>query len=182
MVHASADFSINRELRLRLDRWWAPGPRALVIMTNPSTAGAHDNDATIWNLIALVRALGYPGFTVANWLPYIATKPADLFKWRNTLLENDGPKYRAIHDQAINTITALTEGAAARFVAWGNLVPEVPHTTAVLRALSSDGKYDLLAFGLTKDGTPKHPAARGVHRLVVGAPPIVWRPARQVAA
>jgi hypothetical protein len=77
---------------------------------------------------------------------------------------------------------ALTGDAAARFVAWGNLVPDVPHTTAVLRALSGAGRYDLLAFGLTKDWTPKHPAARGVHRLVAGATPIVWRAARRAAA
>lgn len=182
MAQASAEFSINGQLRLRLDRWWAPGPRALVCMANPSRAGAHDNDATVWNLIALVRALGYPGFTVVNWLPYIATKPAALYEWRNALLANDGPTYRAIHETAITTVAALAETAAARFVAWGNLVPDVPHTTAILRAMSCNGKYELLAFGLTKDGTPKHPAARGVHRLVPGAPSVNWRPARQVAA
>lgn len=178
----SAEFSINGEHRLRLDRWWAPGPRALVCMTNPSRAGAHDNDATVWNLIALVKALGYPGFTVVNWLPYIATKPTDLFAWRNALLESDGPAYRAIHETAISTIAALTEGAAARFVAWGNMVPQVPHTTAILRALSANGRYELFAFDLTKDGNPKHPAARGEHRMVPGIPPVIWRPARQVAA
>jgi hypothetical protein len=87
-MDASAEFSIDGKHRLRLDRWWAPGPRAVVCMANPSKAGAHDNDATVWNLIALVRAI---------------------------------------------------------------------------RA-------------------PKHPAARGVHRLVPGTTPIVWRPAKQVAA
>lgn len=181
-VHASADFSIDGKLRLRLDRWWEPGPRALICMTNPSKAGAHDNDATVWNLIALVRALGFPGFTVVNWLPYIATNPADLFAWRNALLETDGPLYRTIHAKAIELVEAVTDSAAARFVAWGNLVPEVPHTTAILRALSGGGKYELLAFGLTKDGTPKHPAARGVHRLVPGTQPTIWRQVRQSAA
>ncbi len=177
-VQASAEFSIDGKLRTRLDRWWAPGPRALVCMANPSTAGAHDNDATIWNLIALVRALGYPGFTVANWLPYIATSPADMFAWRNAMLTSDGPLYRAVHEQAIKIIESLTERAADRFVAWGNLVPDVPHTTAVIRALSCNFKHDLLAFGFTKDGTPKHPAARGVHRLVPGTPAVTWRRAR----
>lgn len=178
----SAEFSINGDFRHRLDRWWAPGPRALVCMANPSKAGAHDNDATIWNLIALVRALGYPGFTAVNWLPYIATKPADLYDWRNALAESDGPGYRNIHELALRTIVDLTGDAAARFIAWGNLVPDVAHTTAVLRAMSRGGAYDLLAFGLTKDGIPKHPAARGVHRLVPGATPVIWRARRQEAA
>lgn len=180
-TNASADFSIDGTLRLRLDRWWAPGPRALVCMANPSTAGAHDNDATVRNLIELVRALGYPGFTVVNWLPHIATKPAELFKWRNALLDTDPQKYRTVHDKAITLIEALTGEAAARFVAWGNLVPHVPHTTAILRALSGHGRHELLAFGLTKDGTPKHPAARGLHRLVPGTQPIIWQQARKAA-
>lgn len=173
-MNGSAEFSIDGTLRHRIDRWWADGPRALVCMCNPSRAGAHDNDATIWNLIALTKALGYPGFTAVNWLPYIATSPADLWRWRNHLLETDGPTYRHVHDLALRIIQPLAEAAAARFIAWGNLVPQVPHTTAVERAMSGGGQFDLLAFGLTKDGAPKHPAARGVHRLVPGTPPVVW--------
>ena len=177
-IEGSADFSTDGKLRLRLDRWWAHGPRALVCMTNPSTAGAIENDATIRNLIRLVRALGYPGFTVVNWLPYIATNPSNLFKWRNHLLDIDGSAYRAIHSLAIRLVAEHAPGAPARFVAWGNLVPDVPHTTMILRAMSCDWRHDLLAFGVTKDGSPKHPAARGVHRLSPGQRPIIWCPGR----
>jgi hypothetical protein len=175
MDKSNAEFSIDGKFRLRLDRWWEFGPRALVCMANPSTAGAHDDDATIRNLTALIKALGYPGFTVVNWLPYIATKPADLFRWRNGLAEHDGPLYRAVHAAALQAIDEVAHGAAIRFVAWGNLVPDVPHTTDVLRTLSCSRHFDLFAFGLTKDGSPKHPAARGVHRLVLGTPPVLWR-------
>ena len=173
-IEGDAEFSIDGRLRLRLDRWWDIGPRALVCMANPSTAGAHDNDATIRNLIALVRGLGYPGFTVVNWLPFIATDPNELYKWRNEIVVSDGPLYRAVHEQAVKTIEPLAARAAVRFIAWGNLVPQVPHTTAICRAMSVNGQHDLMAFGLTKDGSPKHPAARGVHRIIAGTPPIVW--------
>lgn len=176
-VARSAVFSIDGKLRHRLDRWWALGSRALVCMSNPSTAGAHDDDATIRNLIALVRALGYPGFTVVNWLPYVATKPADLFAWRDALLKSDVVAYEAIHSLALRIVAQLAPLAPACFVAWGHLVPLVPHTQAMLRVLSCDHRRDLLAFGLNKDGAPKHPAARGVHRLVPGTAPVVWRPA-----
>ncbi len=179
-MNGDAEFSIDKTMRFRLDRWWAPGPRALVCMANPSTAGAHDNDATVRNLIELIRALGLPGFTVVNWLPYIATSPPDMFRWRNDLLNTDGPLYRWIHAKAIEVIEPLAATAAMRFVAWGNIVPEVPHTSAVLRALSGNFAHDLFAFGLTKDGSPKHPAARGEHRLVPGTPAVTWRKARVV--
>lgn len=170
-IEGSAEFSVDRKLRLRLDRWWAPGPRALVCMANPSTAGAKDNDATIRNLIVLCRALGYPGFTVVNWLPYIATKPADLRCW----LANADPKEVArIRELNLSIILDLTHDAAGRFLAWGNLVQYSLDTTSVLCAMSGYYQYDLLAFGVTKDGHPKHPAARGVHRIVPGTPPIVW--------
>jgi hypothetical protein len=174
---SSAEFSTDGMLRLRLDRWWAPGPRALVCMANPSKAGADADDTTVRNLTALIRPLGYPGFTVANWLPYIATEPADMFRWRNALLDTDRPRYRAVHEKALEIIRDLTPEAAVRFVAWGNLVPAVPHTSDVLRVLSGDFKYDLFAFGVTKDGAPKHPAARGAHRLVPGTAPVIWRKA-----
>lgn len=174
-VYGTAEFSPDGTLRHRLDRWWADGPRALVCMANPSNAGADKNDPTVCNLIRLMQALGYPGFTVVNWLPYIATSPADLHRWRNQLLEHDGPEYRRIHELAIAIIAPLAREAAARFVAWGNLVPHVPHTTAVLRAMSCGYQHDLLSFGRTKDGCPTHPAARGRHRLVPGTPPVIWQ-------
>ena len=54
-------------------------------------------------------------------------------------------------------------------------MPNVPRTAAILHALSVGGARDLMAFGLTKDGLPKHPMARGKHRLLRGEPLVTWR-------
>ncbi len=164
--------------RWRLDRWWGSGPRALVCMANPSYAGGDKNDPTITQLIKLVRALGCPGFTVVNWLPYIATDPKDLHAWRWNHPE------QVIPAQARNIvqIADLSEHAVIRIIAWGNLVPSVPVTQRVLRAMSADHSFPLYAFGTTKDGSPKHPMARGKNRLVIGEPLIEWRRAEEPAA
>lgn len=171
-LQGSAEFSVEDPplFRWRLDRWWAEGPRALVCMANPSYAGGDKNDPTVTQLIKLIRALGYPGFTVVNWSPFIATDPSALHAWR----WNDPTAYKDSTQQNLANIERWTRGAAARFVAWGNIPP---HTKAVVESLSAGGDYELYAFARTKSGNPVHPMARGKNRLKIGAAPIVWQAA-----
>lgn len=179
----SADFAevAGHILRMRLDRWWSDEPRALVCGCNPSMAGADVDDPTIRSVVRLTRRLpGIGGVTMVNWLPYVATAPADLHNWRGSIAWNSPDTWRTICAMNVRLISDLSETAGLRFVAWGNLVPEVPHTTAVLLALSLDGAHELHAFGQTKDGSPKHPLARGKHRIREDDQPVVWRPARPV--
>ena len=63
------------------------------------------------------------------------------------------------------TIGVLAAMAPLRIVAWGNLVPDVLDASKILMALSLNRVVDLHAFGITKDGKPKHPMARGHHRI-----------------
>lgn len=175
-IHGSAEFSDCGKHRLRLDRWWGDGPRALVCMANPSEAGADRNDPTIHRLNTLLwtRCAGY---TVVNWETYIASSPADLYRYRD-LAWRDDHAYPARRDANIARIAACAKDAPLHIVAWGNLVPQVPQTTHVLMAMSLDITVDLHAFGLTKDGSPKHPMARGHHRIANDAELVVWQPKR----
>lgn len=181
-INGSADFSQDRKFRYTLSRWWAEGlPHALVCMCNPSIAGAEKNDPTIRSLIRLLRPLpGVGGFDVVNWEPYIATDCPSLYAWRKAIMAT--PEYEQLETYYTRRIRALSEGAAIRIVAWGNLVPQVPHTDRISRALSLDYTQDLYTFGTTKDGSPKHPMARGKHRIADGTVPVIWRAARKVAA
>lgn len=163
--------------RWRLDRWWGSGPRALVCMANPSYAGGDKNDPTITQLIKLTEALGFPGFTAVNWSPYIATAPKALHAWRWNHPEQAVPA----ENRNIAQMAALSADAAVRIIAWGNIVPSVPVTQRVLRAMSLDHEFPLFAFGTTKDGAPKHPMARGKARLAIGAPLVVWPEDREAA-
>ncbi|WP_407529801.1 hypothetical protein [Methylobacterium oryzisoli] len=59
--------------------------------------------------------------------------------------------------------------------AWGNLVPPGLHADRVAAALSLDGRRPLYGFGVTGEGAPIHPLARGRSRVLLGAPLVVWR-------
>lgn len=171
----SAEFSDHAlgRLRLRLDRWWGEGPRALICGCNPSNADGECNDPTVWRCIELCRGR-WSGFTMVNWEPYISSSPIDLHAWRNKFGGHEA--YLQICIRNLDLLRALSADAAIRFVAWGNLVPFTPHTQKVIKALSLDGQRDLYAFGLTKDRAPKHPMARGAHRILTGAEPVLWQP------
>lgn len=162
------------KLRWLLDRWRKDGPRALICMANPSYAGADKNDPTIRRIMELLPS-DIAGFTVVNWMPYIATNPSDLYAWRETW--GGMADYKNIVEVNTSMIRGLSAFAAQRFIAWGNLVPSVPDTHRVLAAMSHDCKYPLYAFGLTLDGSPKHPMARGKHRIANGTTPVIWRKA-----
>jgi hypothetical protein len=183
-IYGSAEFAETCawKLRFRLDRWWDDRPRALVCMANPSRAGADRNDPTIWNLLRLCKPLPVGGFTVVNFEPYIATSPSDLHEWRRLAAADQARSYRSVQIANLRLIGELSEVAAVRIIAWGNLVHRVPHAMRVLRALSTNSTHPLHAFELTKDGRPKHPSARGRHRIEEGRELVLWRPATAISA
>lgn len=183
-VQGDAIFAENGTLRLRLDRWWKGDAKAhyaerlrnwaLICMINPSIAGADDHDPTIHSCIALFRALGFDGLTVVNQYPYVATDPRDLRRWRaNAELS----VLRTINELNLAQIRRLSALVDTRVVAWGNLVDDARHARHVIDALSLDGRHKLLCFGRTQDGHPKHPLARGLHRIAPGTPLVTWRAA-----
>jgi hypothetical protein len=71
-------------------------------------------------------------------------------------------------------IQRLSKTAAIRIISWGNLAPQGPHRAKILQAMSLDGAHDLYAFGVTRDGSPKHPMARGPHRIRDDAELVLW--------
>jgi len=177
-IQGSAEFSDETPpiFRHQLDRWWSDLPRALICMANPSYAGADKNDPTIHSLVRLVKAWpGCGGFRVVNWEPYIATSPADLYRWRDETSARNPDLARAVRTENINRIRCLSADAYIRIVAWGNLVPLTPHTQHTLAAMSLDQTENLYAFGFTNNGSPKHPMARGKSRIPDGQAALLWR-------
>lgn len=186
----SAEFvdhpSLGR-LRFRLDRWRGEGRRALVCMCNASTADDEANDPTIHRLFELVpshiEGERVAGFTVVNREPFVASRLAALKEWRARSIERHAAELETLRMRNRALIHRLSRDAIIRFVAWGELVPAAGHLTAdVLAALSHGGRYDLFAFGLTNSGAPKHPMARGAHRIPIGAMPVLWRRANEMVA
>ena len=176
-IEGSASFSeINGKsiYRWQLKRWWDRRPKALICMLNSSYADGDKNDPTIVMLIKLIYALGYGGFTVVNWCPYIATNSDELFKWRWDIEMAHIIHWAEIRNLAL--IRELTDEAAVRIVAWGNQCPQAGITQKTLLALSNNLYYPLMCFGFNKDGrSPRHPMARGRNRLEIGRPLEVFR-------
>ena len=177
VIHGSAEFGEVRgwALRFRLDRWWDERQGALICMANPSHAGAERNDPTIANLLRLTRPLPIGGFTVVNAEPFITSAPTALLEWRRHAIERSLEDYRAVQRENFRLIRELSESAAIRIAAWGQLLSSLPPAPRLLGALSLDSKRALHAFALTKDGSPKHPLARGRHRIEACRELVLWR-------
>ena len=108
---------------------------------------------------------------MVNLSPYIATDPEMFFMWfRNLDLDQ-----RYIHvRQAVEIMLAQCRHADLVVAAWGKWkLPDDGYPDAVRRELSEAG-VTLHTFGLNQDGSPRHPMARGKHRLPADVEPQVW--------
>lgn len=170
-----------RLLRHRLDRWWGNGARILICMANPSSADGDGDDPTIRRLLRLTDRPHLSGFTVVNAWPYVTARPPELRRWLEAMLRRRRREHAAICAANLALIRELSRSAAIRIIAWGKLAPPAELRGETLRAMSLDGAHDLHAFGLTRDGSPIHPMARGTNRLADDAEIMLWMKADRAA-
>jgi len=159
-VRSVALYSPCEGYRYRLDRTWdAAGPRAVVVMLNPSTATEAADDPTIARVRRRMGALGFGAMSVVNLFAWRATDPRDLAR----IAEPVGPGNDA-------AILAAVARAALILCAWGDggfLRNRGPAVAAWLRL---DG-CRLHVLGQTRRGAPRHPLY-----LSYAARPVPWRP------
>lgn len=161
----NADISADGLYRYWLTRLWDSEAIPLSwIMLNPSTANAEDDDPTIKRCMGFARRLGFGGIAVWNLYAYWATDPKDL--------KAAGYPAGPLNDERLRFLFEWANDYDQPVVAaWGNnAVPErveqvlaIPGATKVLRSL-----------GTTNSGAPKHPLARGLHRIPDDAPLVRW--------
>lgn len=168
-IKGDAQFSRDKKFRHVLTRSWSAGSYLpLICMANPIKAGAAQDDPTIQTLIRYFRALPKcDGFHVVNWSPKVATHPVDHDAWLKGLSDGEWNRIMGANLYLLSTMTRL---APYVVVAWGNLLPVdsvrcTAYTKMVVGALSLSGKKDLWCFGVNANGSPKHPMARGKHRI-----------------
>lgn len=154
---SEAVYSDCERYRYALHRIWAPGPRALFVMLNPSTATEVQNDPTVERCERRARVLGFGSFAVANIFAFRATDPRVM----RAAADPVGPE----NDAAI--LAAAVE--SDRIVcAWGNHGLHLGRGAAVeglLRGLDRP----LLHLGITGAGQPKHPLYVGYSQQ-----PAIW--------
>lgn len=141
----SAVISDCGQYRYLLRRVWDfKKPRALLIMLNPSTADARQDDPTIRSCVRLLSGIGYGGFEVVNIFAFRATDPNDLAKQQDPIGEcND------------DIIKMAVKRCDVVVCAWGAHQIAEDAGMRILNFLS--GKPAIYCFSKTKHGSPKHP-------------------------
>ena len=146
-----------------------------MIGTNPSTAGplpTDPNDPTIWRLIDLLRGLRFGRLLMVNLTPFQSPHPAVMLEWFQ------GLSLHARHEhlnQAWEHIIAAAREASPDgvFAAWGHWPKDDGWPDAVRQYLD-EGGIALHAFGFNANGSPRHPMARGLHRIPNDVQPVRW--------
>lgn len=150
--------------RYRLDRHIGSGAqRLVVVMVNPSTADATENDATIRKVIGFARHRGFDHVTVGNLFAFRATDVRELAKVSDPV----GPQ----NDQYLSVM--MREATTVLF-AWGRLSKLPVHHRDRWRLVDRMARQDggrPLCLGTGLDGHPRHPLM-----LSYETPWEAWRP------
>jgi hypothetical protein len=167
-IHGAAEISACGQYRWWLRRWWRAGPCVAWIMLNPSTADAAKNDPTLHQVVHFTRAWGYSGLVVVNLYPIRTPSPAACLRWAKMSRGEDDLAAAATHALHRNRQVILDQVAGADLVvaAWGSGVYDRVHIRGIEAAVrEAMGSAGLHCLGISATGHPKHPLARGLHRI-----------------
>lgn len=125
--------------------WDQGGMRALLIMLNPSTADARQDDPTIRSCVRLLAGFGYGSMEVVNIFAFRATDPRELLQQADPV----GPRNHECIEAAILRCDVA-------ICAWGAFPPARQFAVEPLNLIRAR-RPAAYCFGKTKDGSPKHP-------------------------
>lgn len=166
--------------RWTLGRSWDETlPVLVVCMFGPSDADDQIDDPTIKLVCHIAAHNGFGGITVVNGIPYRSSKTEPQFAmldWDKTQEWGD----RDALQLNLGAITREVERAGAVLLAWGAIAGQTRASAdwfglvqeAIAEALP-DGAL-VYCLGKTGGGHPKHPLARGKHKVPKDAKLIPW--------
>jgi hypothetical protein len=142
--------------RYTLDREWMMGEgTCLFVMLNPSTADAIEDDPTIGRCIKFAQRWGFQRLEVVNLFALRSTDP-------NGLLTADDP-VGPLND---HTLEGALIAAGQAIAAWGASVRKITNRRqAEVLSMCKRLGTQLDCLGTTEEGFPRHPLARGKHRV-----------------
>lgn len=168
-IDTTAIISDCKKHRYELRRIWDISlPVLVVCMLNPSRADATSNDPTVLALIHFSTLWGYGGIHIINLYAYRAPHPKEMFSQTEAVAI--GPD-NWMHLQS--AIDLAKQHGAKLLVAWGRGGSLFDRNKWFENRAVSQG-VTLICLGRTKDGHPKHPMARGVHRIPRDQQPILY--------
>ena len=171
-VVKTTSLSRCKTYRWALSRSWAEGPQVCWIMLNPSTADHEVDDPTIRRITRFTRLWGYAGFTVVNLYPFRSPSPSVCREWAES--HRDARRMLRRNSALVARYARAAEWVVA---AWGNGAWDPAWADRVVLELlgGEDPRIDMFCLGTTDGGAPKHPLARGRHRIPDDQKPILWR-------
>lgn len=164
----SASLSRCGSYRWTLTRAWDGRPKLLVCMFNPSSANHTVDDPTITLLCQIASHNGYGGIVVVNGIPLRSPKPAEAIDMVNTWDKRQAWDERDALQFNLGEIQTQVERAGAVLLAWGALANRCDlwfdHVLEQIEEALPEG-VPLYCLGKTAYGYPKHPLARGKHKV-----------------
>lgn len=151
--------------RYWLERWWDRSLPVMVwVMLNPSTADHSVNDPTILACMDFARRNGCGGIVVVNLYGLRSPHPKVMQAAANPV----GPDNHEHLKRAFRLVA--TRPGSLLICGWGR--GDFNSMALGVRYHAQEANVPLHCFGLTKDGHPKHPLARGLHRIPRDTAPI----------
>ena len=159
------------DMRLSLTRDWSDGPRALAIGCNPSAADSSKDDPTSrwWN--AWFMANGYGGYDAMNLYPFCTPHPKAC---RALIAKHPRKTKKAMTSVNLPALLDAAAKAETIFVCWGNIAWDQQWIDHVVTCLRNATAKELMCWGTTQSGAPKHPLARGKHRMTASQSVMSW--------
>lgn len=162
--------------RWTLTRTWDDRPVLLVCMFNPSDADHEMDDPTVSLVCHIASHNGYGGIVVVNAIPLRSSTPAAAIAMTNWDKTRDWHARDRLHEN-VGFIVAEVEKAGAVLLAWGALGDRcsdwMDNVREEIECALPEG-VPLYCLGKTAGGHPKHPMARGKHKVPKNAPLLPW--------
>ncbi|MBB4574441.1 DUF1643 domain-containing protein [Rhizobium lentis] len=171
MTAVISDCTLYRDELRRV--WDAAKPILVVCMLNPSDADHTRNDPTVLALIGFAKLWGYGGILIVNLHAWRSSSPKEMMQAKDSI----GPRCDDYIDRAFIIARHQNTPMLAAWGAGGDYLGR----DRWLMTRARQQLVDLVCLGLTKDGFPKHPMARGQHRIPRDQQPIMFQIAREIA-
>jgi hypothetical protein len=139
-------------------------------MLNPSDADSDRNDPTLLRNIHFAWAWGFADLEVINPFALRSPDPKSLLRVADPI----GPDNDRVIDEALQRTSAvlLASGNPPAVSLIDRMLQVQRHIVAVAAARG----IPVYCLGFTQQGYPKHPLARGVHRVPDEQQPILYQP------
>ena len=153
-----------------LTRRWSSLPLVVFGMQNPSTADERRDDPTTHRITNFARRWGYGGWAVVNLRRWRSPDPAQMYRWWDAMTPAGQEEHAR---RSMEIMVDIASGGDLFVAAWGN---GRPGDTLPARALAELRRAGITPhhLGITMSGAPKHPLARGLHRIPDDRLPTRW--------